>query len=97
MFVAVGALVARLREVKDADEIAAMRAAARVGCELFEGMLRLYRGGDDGDRGGGGAGVCGEAGGAEAMSFETIVASGERSALCRMDGRPGRSCRGGDL
>ncbi len=34
MFVAVGSLVARLREVKDADEIAKMRAAARwgVGC-----------------------------------------------------------------
>ena len=31
MFVAVGSLVARLREVKDADEIAKMRAAALVG------------------------------------------------------------------
>ncbi len=43
MFVPVGSLVARLREVKDADEIAKMRAAARLGCELFEGMLSYLR------------------------------------------------------
>ena len=81
MFVAVGSLVARLREVKDRDEIARMRAAAQVGCELFDGMLDLSGGGADRGGGGGGAGVCGAAGGAEGMSFETIVASGERSAL----------------
>ncbi len=39
MFVPVGSPVAKLREVKDAGEIAKLRAAARVGCELFEGML----------------------------------------------------------
>ena len=43
MFVAVGPLVAKMREVKDADEIAKIRAAARVGCELFEGMLSIWR------------------------------------------------------
>ena len=37
MFVAVGSLVARMREVKDAGEIAKMRAAAQVGCDLFAG------------------------------------------------------------
>ena len=41
LFVAVGSLVAGLREVKDADEIARMRAAALVGCGLFDGMLSL--------------------------------------------------------
>src|ERR1700693_760156 len=39
MFVPVAPLVARMREVKDAGEIAKLRGAARVGCELFEGML----------------------------------------------------------
>src|SRR5437899_3151405 len=39
IFVAVGPLVARMREVKNAEEIAKMRAAARLGCELFDGML----------------------------------------------------------
>ena len=39
MFVPVGALVGRLREVKDAEEIARLRRAAALGCELFEGML----------------------------------------------------------
>src|ERR1700722_14675330 len=66
MFVAVGPLVARMREVKDADEIAKMRAAARLGCELFDGMLTYLE-----------AGLAG----AEGMSFDTIVASGARSAL----------------
>ena len=81
MFVAVGALVAKLREVKDADEIAAMRRAALLGCELFEQMLGSIRSGLTE------AAVAAELEhaarlrGVEAMSFETIVASGERSAL----------------
>ena len=41
MFVPVGSLVGRLREVKDADEIARIRAAAALGCELFEGTVDL--------------------------------------------------------
>ncbi len=45
MFVAVGPLVARMREVKDAEEIARMRKAARVGCELFDGMLTYLQAG----------------------------------------------------
>ena len=80
-FVGAVGLVARLREVKDAEEIEAMRRAASFGCELFAGVLERI-----------GAGVteaevawelegAARRGGAEAMSFETIVASGERSAL----------------
>ena len=38
-FVATQGLVARLREVKDADEIVKMRRAAALGCRLFEGVL----------------------------------------------------------
>jgi Xaa-Pro aminopeptidase len=80
-FVATQGLVARLRERKDADEIVKMRHAAALGCRLFEGVLTNLSAGES------------EAeialvmefearkAGAEAMSFETIVASGKRSAL----------------
>ena len=80
-FVGVEGLVTRLREVKDEDEIDRMRRAADLGCRLFEGVLEhVVAGATE-------ASVAAELeyqarlGGAEAMSFETIVASGERSAL----------------
>ncbi len=80
-FVGVEGLMARLREVKDEDEIGRMRRAARLGCRLFEDVLENV-----------GAGVTeasvaaelefkARLAGAEGMSFETIVAGGERSAL----------------
>jgi Xaa-Pro aminopeptidase len=79
--VAVGALVARLREVKDADEIAAMRAAALLGCDLFDGMLGYLRAGLTEVEVAAELEHAARLRGAERMSFETIVASGERSAL----------------
>ena len=45
MFVDVGSVVAKVREVKDADEIVRMRAAAALGCELFEGVLGFMQAG----------------------------------------------------
>ena len=81
MFVDVGAVVARLREVKDKDEIAAMRAAARLGCQLFDGMLGYLRSGLTEMEVAAELEHRARLDGAEAMSFETIVASGERSAL----------------
>ena len=81
MFVAVGSLVVRLREVKDKDEIAAMRVAARVGCELFEGMLGFIQAGLTEFEVAAALEYAARLRGAEGMSFETIVASGERSAL----------------
>ena len=74
-------LIAALREVKDDEEIELMRQAARLGCDLFDRVLNILE-----------AGVTEIAvaawlenearqRGADAMSFETIVASGERSAL----------------
>ena len=39
LFDPVGWLVAKLRWVKDAEEIAKMRRAAALGCRLFEGIL----------------------------------------------------------
>jgi Xaa-Pro aminopeptidase len=81
MFVPVGPLVARMREVKDADEIAKIRAAARLGCELFDGMLSYLEVGLTETEVAATLEYAARLAGAEGMSFETIVASGERSAL----------------
>ena len=74
-------LVARLREIKDTDEIEAMRASALLGCELFDAALN---GLVSGERESEIATVLEQGAkraGAEGMSFETIVAAGPRSAL----------------
>ena len=81
MFVSVGSLIARLREVKDSDEIAKMRAAADLGCILFDGMLGYLTPGLTEVAVAAELEHAARLAGAEAMSFETIVASGERSAL----------------
>ena len=81
MFVALGSLVAGLREVKDADEIERLRAAARVGCELFEGMLTYLEEGLAESEVAATLEYAARLAGTEGMSFDTIVASGERSAL----------------
>lgn len=73
--------VEALRTVKDADELAIMAEAALTGCKLFDHVLRIIRPGiRELD-------VAAELEhqarllGAEGMSFETIAASGARSAL----------------
>jgi Xaa-Pro aminopeptidase len=81
MLVAVGSLVAGMREVKDAEEIAKLRAAARVGCELFDGMLTYLEAGRTESDIAATLEYAARLAGAEGMSFDTIVASGERSAL----------------
>jgi Xaa-Pro aminopeptidase len=74
-------MVSDLRMVKDAAELAAMERAARLGCRLFEEIVPRLQ-----------AGIAeialaaeleyrARSLGAEGMSFETIVASGPRSAL----------------
>jgi len=74
-------LVEGLREVKDADEIARMRAAARLGSAVMEHATRCVKAGvSELD-------LAAEIEyqmrklGAEGPSFETIVASGPRAAL----------------
>ena len=74
-------LVPSLRMVKDVGEVELMQKAAALGCHLFEQMLpRIESGRTE-------VAVAAELEyearwrGAEGMSFETIVASGERSAL----------------
>jgi len=74
-------LVEPLRRVKDEDELALMIEAARVGCKVFDSILGFVRPGIAEIE------VAAELEhqarllGAEGMSFETIVASGVRSAL----------------
>ena len=94
-FLAATGLVSGLREVKDAAEIEAMRAAAGLGCRVYEQVL--------------GSVVSGEReaeiafrleqgarrGGADGMSFETIVASGARSALPHGRATPAKLPRNG--
>ena len=81
MFVDVGALVAGLREVKDADEIAILRRVAGLSCSLFEQMLGVIEAGMPEVSVAGELEYRARSAGAEGMSFETIVASGKRSAL----------------
>lgn len=73
--------VSALRMVKDASEIECMRRAAQLTCTLYEGMLSWMEPGmRERD-------VAAELEhrarltGADSMSFETIVAAGERSSL----------------
>lgn len=74
-------LIEPLRLVKDDDELAIMRQAALLGCKLFDHILGFARPGMREIE------VAAELEhqarllGAEGMSFETIVASGPRSAL----------------
>ncbi len=74
-------IIARLREIKDADEVAAMRASASLGCRLFDEALEYIVSGTPEFE----VAMVLEQGarrlGADGMSFDTIVASGERSAL----------------
>lgn len=80
-FLATEGLVAGLREVKGPDEIERMHKAAMLGCMLFAGVLEHIRPGQT--EMGVALALEGAArrAGAEGMSFDTIVASGERSAL----------------
>ena len=74
-------LVETLRLVKDPDELVIMREAALLGCRLFDHILEFLRPGlreiDVAAELEHQARVLG----AEGMSFETIVASGPRSAM----------------
>ncbi len=81
LFQPVGPIVALLREVKDSDEVARIRAAAALGCILFDGMLGFIEPGMTETAVAAELEYKARLAGAEGMSFNTIVASGERSAL----------------
>jgi Xaa-Pro aminopeptidase len=74
-------LVERLRQVKDDDELALISEAALMGCGLFEQILTFIRPGLKEIEVAAELEYQARGLGAEAMSFETIVASGIRSAL----------------
>lgn len=80
-FVATNGLVARIREVKDADEIELVRKAATLGCDLFNAVLPYFVSGVEETKVAAQLEFTARLAGVDAMSFETIVASGERSAL----------------
>ena len=81
LFEPVGPLISKLRWIKDAGEIAKMRAAAALGCILFENILSTIEPGMTEAAVAAEMEYAARLAGAEAMSFPTIVASGERSAL----------------
>jgi Xaa-Pro aminopeptidase len=74
-------MVQNLRLVKDEDELALMREAALLGCRLFEHILSFVRPGIAETAVAAELEYRARLLGAEGMSFETIVASGTRSAL----------------
>ncbi|GGH10154.1 M24 family metallopeptidase [Silvibacterium dinghuense] len=74
-------LAADLRMVKDEDELRAMTAAAKLGNRVFKAVLPHLKPGVPETEIAAGLEFFARSMGAEAMSFETIVASGERSAL----------------
>jgi Xaa-Pro aminopeptidase len=74
-------LVMPLRQIKDEDELALMIEAALTGCKLFEHILGFIRPGLAEFEVAAELEYKARLLGAEAMSFETIVASGLRSAL----------------
>jgi Xaa-Pro aminopeptidase len=74
-------LVEGLRSVKDEDELAVMIEAALMGCKLFEMILEFIEPGLKEFEVAAELEYQARLLGAEGMSFETIVASGVRSAL----------------
>lgn len=80
-FIAVVAPVARQRQIKDAEEIQRLQSAANLGCSLFEKILTHLEPGRKEVEMAGQMELAARMAGADGMSFETIVASGARSAL----------------
>ena len=74
-------LVARLRELKEPEELNTMRRAAKLGDTLFTHLLGFIEPGMPESEVALTLEAAARRAGAEAMSFDTIVASGPRSAL----------------
>jgi Xaa-Pro aminopeptidase len=80
-FVPTSGIVAGLREIKDEDEQDKMRAAAALGCRLFEQVLEYVVPGATEMEIYMALEYMARLAGAERMSFESIIAGGERGAL----------------
>ena len=74
-------LVEGLRKIKDAAEVRVIRNAVQLGCELFDVVLAHMRPGVKETDISAELEYAARRAGADGMSFETIVASGFRSAL----------------
>ncbi len=74
-------LVEQARMVKDADEIALLRAAVALGASLFDRALEAIRPGVKENEVAAEMEYAARRAGAEQMSFPTIIAAGKRSAL----------------
>jgi Xaa-Pro aminopeptidase len=69
------------RMIKDNDELSQIRAAVALGAKLFDRTLEVLRPGVKENEVAGEMEYAARQGGAEEMSFPTIIASGARSAL----------------
>jgi len=74
-------MVERARMIKDADELERIRCAVALGARLFDRALEVLRPGVKETEVAGEMEHAARQGGAEQMSFPTIIASGARSAL----------------
>lgn len=74
-------LVERARMIKDADELTLIREAVGLGASLFDHAVRAIRPGAQEVEVAAEMEYAARKAGADAMSFETIVAAGARSAL----------------
>ncbi|MGO9123704.1 MAG: M24 family metallopeptidase [Terriglobales bacterium] len=74
-------LVEQARMIKDADEIDRLRAAVLLGASLFDVVLKAIRPGVKETEVAAELEYAARRAGADAMSFDTIIASGARSAL----------------
>jgi len=74
-------VVERARMIKDADELQRIRAAVTLGAKLFDRAVEVLRPGVKETEVAAEMELAARRGGAEEMSFPTIIASGARSAL----------------
>lgn len=74
-------VIERMRMTKDADELARIRKAVSLGGGLFETVLKTIRPGVQEAEVAAQMELAARRGGADGMSFDTIIAGGKRSAL----------------
>jgi Xaa-Pro aminopeptidase len=74
-------VVEHIREIKDAAEVELIRSAVELSSRLFRPLLRSLRPGVKESKAAARLEFLARQAGAEGMSFETIIASGNRSAL----------------
>ncbi len=78
---ATSGLVMRQRMIKDADELLLIREAVKLGAKVYEETAKSIRPGVSEVEVAGRLEFAARRGGADGMSFETIVAAGKRGAL----------------